>query len=330
MKLVKFFLFIVLASCIYSNYLVFDSFVYQNKILANFNLGKQDLDPSYFDNFNIYYPSISATSLPLSGFKAFFLMKDAQYQNAISEAKIASSLNPVLKAPEVFIAESFLQLNQLDSAYHYSKIALSNLPNNNLHQDVFLRTAERRNDYSAIDSIFEITKSDHKFFIWYRKLYSLIKRKRDFDISEKLLAKEAISIFPDQEILKSFNNLIQNGASAFVEAETISTKAVSFYKSKNFNEALKYFEKASSINPIEYAYIENQATTLINLNELNKAQKIYKKILDSVNPNNGNPEYLMGYLLVKKDSLQKACKYFSNSAKLGNKTGLQLYNKYCN
>ena len=65
-------------------------------------------------------------------------------------------------------------------------------------------------------------------------------------------------------------------------AEQAKAKGNDFFKKKNFNEAINWYEEAIKLNPNEPLYYNNNAAAYIELgdldnawNEINKAEKLF-------------------------------------------------------
>ena len=323
-----FFIFCSLISVSVS-YNVFVSFRQQYPIITEYNLDTNNLPLSFISNVQSTLPSITVTTIPLNGIKAFYYFKAKQYDSAIFFSRLGLKSNPFIGFNQAIIADSYLQKGNIDSALHYSKQAYSALPENIIHQDVLIRCLAETGSVSDIRKVFLDHKQSKHIVLYYRFLSEIIKLK-DFDPENDLVfAKEARELFPDNEEISAMYSLIQNGVSNVIEANKHSDTALDFYEKKDFNNALKYFKRAEILLPNEQAYKENIATTFLQLKDYDSALRYYDIVIDSLNPKTGKPEYLKGYLYLLSNKRDSACLWFLKSFKLKNQIGTQLHEQYC-
>ena len=310
-------------------FIVFSSFKAQYFLLSEFNNNTYNLSLDYTDNLNDLFPSVTVTTIPIRSIKAMYQLKKGNNDKAIEYAKSSFKINPYLKFNEAVLAEAYLAKGIIDSALIYSKEAYYGIPNNDIHQDVYLRVLKEIGDIDEMRKVFLNHKSNKSEVIWYRYL-SYVANTRKIEKSIDLeLSNQAVDLFPNNKEFPIIRAIINEGIDIILEANRLSEIAQTYYSKKEFSSALEYFKQAEKILPNEYAYKENIATTLVQLKDYKNALKFYNICTDSLNPKTGKPEYLKGYLyllLYKRDS---ACLSFSKSYKLKNKIGIQLYEQYC-
>ena len=324
-------LLILLSFCtVLINFIVHNSFVDQYPIMRDYNLNTNEITIDFINQINATFPNISVTTIPLSGIKAYYYFKEAKYDTAIHIAKKSLKANPYIKFNETIIADSYLQLGALDSALTYAKEVYYNLPNNIVHQDVYMRVLSSLGDIDEMKNVFNNSISSNHEVLYYRYLSSIINRgvyNKDTDL---VFAKKAVDLYPSNEEFPIMFSVIQSGIDNILEANKLSTKAENFYREKDYANALNYYLQAEQLIPEEPAYKENIGTTYLQLQDFNNALKYYNIVSDSLNDKSGKIEYLKGYLFFKQQKLQLACEQFLISRKFNNPIGRNLYLSYCN
>ena len=305
------------------------SYVDQYPILRDYNLNTNELSTDFISNINATFPNITVTTIPFSGIKAYYYFKEAKYDTAIYIAKNSIKDNPFIKFSETVIADSYLQLGLLDSALTYAKDAYYNLPNNIVHQDVYMRVLSSKGDIDEMRNVFNNSISSNHQVLYYRYLTSVVNRgvyNKDTDL---VFAEKAVELYPSNEEFPIILSIIQSGIENIVEANKLSSKAEDYYREKDYANALNYYIKAEQLIPEEPAYKENIGTTYLQMQDFDNALKYYNIVSDSLNDKSGKIEYLKGYLFFKQKKLQLACEQFLISRNFKNPIGGNLYLSYC-
>ena len=102
-------------------------------MLSYYNLGDYSLKPEQLDNFEMDYSDLTVTTIPMKSLKGFFYMKDKRYREAIDLFNEGTAHNPNLYFSESYKSYAFLNIDELDSAYYYSKVAFEKIPGNVVH-----------------------------------------------------------------------------------------------------------------------------------------------------------------------------------------------------
>ena len=309
---------------------VFFSYRDQSPLITEYNSNTFNLSLDFIDNLNTSFPNISVTTIPLDGIKAMYYFKSSKFDSAIYIAKKGSNSNPFIGFNDAIISDSFLSLGQVDSALYYARRAYNKLPNNIIHQDVLLRSLEKKQNLDEIIQIFLKHKDTKERILYYRYLSAKITFN-SIDYNEDLVyAKEAVNFFPENKEFQVIFQLIKNGVNAVNNANFFSELASTSYGQNDFEDALYNYKKAEELIPDEPAYKENIGTCYLKLKQYNNALKYYNIVIDSLNPLTGRPEYLKGYVYVELKNRLLACESFEASARLNNQTGKQLFSQYCN
>ena len=126
--------------------LSFQSLKQQGVLLYEFNSGKFNLSLSQLEEIEDDFPNLTETAMPIKAMKARYFYLNNLKEKAHEYAQLGSKDNPQIYFGENLRAQFFLQEQKIDSAYHYSKLAFYNLPNNMPHYNVYMNamTAQSR------------------------------------------------------------------------------------------------------------------------------------------------------------------------------------------
>ena len=309
--------------------LSFVSYRQQTDILSGYNSKSFDVSLDDVDGLNTFFPNIGVTTIPIRSAQAVYFFNAGQFKKSIELAQMGRKANPYIFFSEAIIAQAYLALQENDSALKYSKLAYMNLPYNIVHVDTYLTTLERFKDFSTMDSVFLETKDIKEPAIWNTYLSALAKHNVFNNNEHLIFANQAVDFFPDNSNFTTIKVLFENGAENVLLANQIVKTAEDFYSKGDFSKALESFKKAEDLMPYEYAYKENIAMSYLQLKDYEKAKKYLFKGINDLNPNNGKPEYLLGFLYVQLKKRDSACIYFRKSYKFNNQIGIKLFNQYC-
>lgn len=103
------------------------------------------------------------------------------------------------------------------------------------------------------------------------------------------------------------------------EADTIKNEGTRFYKNKDYETALEYYERATKIFPEEPTYILNQAAVYMMQNNLDKCEEICQKVINISRENQADYKWpakaytRLATIEEKRGNLEKAIKYLLES-----------------
>ena len=108
---------------LYSSAKIFNSSTQQFIMLGQFNLNLLNAPLSEVDTWEMDYPNISETTIPLKTLKGIYNLKNGNIEKAIDLFHKGRKANPYLMINESFLGLAFFQLNKKDSSLYYSKKA---------------------------------------------------------------------------------------------------------------------------------------------------------------------------------------------------------------
>jgi hypothetical protein len=156
-------LFIISIFSVFINYYNYKSYVLQSKILIDVKTNIPSLSLEEVQNTSFNFPNINVFSMPLIAYKAFYLVLYDKPEDALDLINKTdfSKINPYIKFQDYIRASVYLRLNEVDSAYKYSKIAYYNWPKYFDHYKLLNELAVIKRDtieivhaFDLIDSVF--------------------------------------------------------------------------------------------------------------------------------------------------------------------------------
>lgn len=313
---------------IYSNYKVFKSFQQQTKLLADFNSRQFTGDINEIGSFEIEYPNIGVTALPLKAMVAnYYSVIDPE--KAIELALKSSKDNPYVYLGEVLASRIYSMQGNLENAKKYAKIAYENAPTVEIHAATYLPFLRVEKDLNELKKISELIKKSNSRFIWEYYFLSLLNSKVAMNNFDKELLQIGVNRFPEFQRLIQFNLMKDYSKEDLTKAMDFDNKANELYAKKKYLSAAEEFKKALSVIPTEKAYLENVAKSYMNGNKNDLAIKYFNKLITEFEDNSGMPEYYIGVMYYEQNELNKSCKTLLKSIQKGFSSARKFYDSVC-
>ena len=321
---------IVITPCLYVTGQVYSSLKGQMILLQDFNSNKYDLPLNQVDDVVPDIPNITVTTIPINTIKARYYLNAKKYDKALYFANKGVKANPFIFYSEILKSQIFEEQGILDSAKYYSRMAFQGLPNNDLHSSRYLNIISKTKDEKELESAFELLTYNNKISNW--KNFLIIASSFYPPGNESLVYKadQARKIFPNNQEFESLYRQILLGSNRIQQAASYSNKGLEYYDLKDYKNAANEFEKALEINPLEYAYYENAATSNYMIGNLNKALDQINKVINEINPLDGKCEYIKALIFIRLGDQIGACPLLENSKNSGFSQANPLFTKYCN
>lgn len=317
---------------IYSSSRLFNSSKHQAIFLRQFNNNNYSSPPlEVIENFETKYKSLSATSMPMSTIKGLYYMRNDRFRDAIPHFKDGIRANPYLFISESFLGYSYLQLNMLDSALYYSKIAYDNMPKNSVHFANYLFSLGKLKDSVTIKNTFnslDIPKNerDQIFDEIYLTTMSALSEGKDVEYA---LQDIDINIESGNDRLKKGYYTVKVGVDRMYNADRYYQTALYFFEEENYTAAADFFMKADELNPYELAYKENAANSYMKLGQDEKALEILNDLIDNFNAKSQKAHYLRGLLNYSLGNIEIGCKDLKYAYEGGFIADINLYQLAC-
>lgn len=311
MKIFRLVILLSLLGCLYLLIQLYNSSVYQNLLLNDFNVSRYFNRPlSQIEIIPDDFPNITLTTIPLKVAKSNYYIE----QNKLEEAKklVFSSLNdnPYLGNAESNLSEIYFKERKYDSALYFAKIAVNKLPNNPQHiinlQKAFAVTGNK----NALDSLFSIYKNKdkityHFFMNHFNFITRITKEYSEFDKNE---ISRTIKRFPNNQTLLLYEKIIFYGNSVDLSNE-LDKIAFELFDQKQYEKAIENWEQAIEIIPTEDSYYLNIAQSLIILKKHEEAMFYLDNIISKgIAFSDGKLEFLKGLAYYEQNNILEACK----------------------
>ena len=322
--------FIILLPSLYVTNAVYKSLKGQMILLQDFNSNQYNLPLNQVESIVPDIPNITVTTIPINSVKARYFYNAKKYEKAKAFIEKGTKANPYLFYSEILKSQIFEEQGKLDSAKFYAKKAFFGLPNNELHSTRYMNLLNLTADRKSLDEAFELLTKSNNFINWknYLIIASNFKRKtKDLVLIER--AKQAIEIFPENNEIKSLYNKIIIGDDALNQSVNFANKGLEFFNKKDYAKAAIEFEKAATLNHLDYANYENAATAYYMINEFDKALELINKVINELNPLNGKCEYIKALIFIKMQDPIGACPLLKTSLRSGFTASESLYKQYC-
>ena len=327
-------LFFISVFVTYSNWRVYKSYIQQSILLTAINKNDYTIVPDEIvENIEYEYPNLTVTSMPLASIKARAILdKPGRVGEALELLRKGKSIKTNLFMTESLMSDIFFAINQLDSAFYYSKIAFEGLPLNTRHFIFYFKTLaaqkekeKMRKTYFEIKDRISSSKKEElaKFYfagmIQFRDSL-LIEESKDFLFNNKDIKNKELKILISYCI---------NGIENSKKADSLNFKGSEFFKAKSYSQALDLFTEAIKINSLDFSFYENKLSTLYEMEFFQEVYDFYKTIPDEINFSNGYIEFLTSKSLVKINQIDIACDFLKLSKNLGYPINMINYNP-CN
>ena len=313
--------------------LSYQSLTQQGRLLYEFNKGDFKLTLAELDQIEDDFPNLTETAMPIKAMKARYFYLNGLKEKAHKYALLGSKDNPQIFFGENLKAQFYMQEQEQDSAYYYSKLAFYNLPNNMPHYNVYMNSLVYKKDVEEINKTFNyvLSLSGNTKIIWTIYLSSLARTTSLGDSFSMKKGSEGFALYPEDNDIFALYRMMTYGQSRCVQAAELSKKGMELYNNLNFEEAFELLNQAFDLDPLEYTYAIQTGFSLYENSKYEQAIPFFKIALNSKRREPKEKAMRFLALSLYKMGLQKeACASFS---KLLNSYPKRMYrqefNKYC-
>ena len=312
------------------NHRVYVSYTEQFTILGDINSGSFEF-LNFSENMEVDFPNTSVTSMNLKSVKARYLIKNEKIDEALN--LLNSIKYDPLKMSEVQKAEIYFYKSKLDSMFNSSKTAFETLPLNQAHLVWYLKSLSTFKLYSEIPRIYEKYKDKMDTIKWFYFYFSAAYGIMNNDNSKliKNQAKETLYKLQSKNDLELNTILyyILFGEESYKESLKYSKNAAEMFSINNYQEASENYQNAIDRFPINPDHYYNKMASLFKLEKHYKIKETYELMPDSINPGNGQFEFLMArsYMSIKDTTI--ACDFFNKSKSLNFNPSVSYYKNLC-
>ena len=309
---------------------VFKSLKGQMYMLRDFNSNQFNVPINKIDALVPEIPNITVTTIPINSMKARYYVNAGKYEKALALIEKGTHANPYLYYSELLKSQIFIASGKMDSAKVYAKKSFFGLPNNALHSSNYLRTINQTRDRESLEEAFEMIVFKNDINNWRNYLTVASNLYPPNDKKMTAIAKQAAKLFPQDQTIQVLYRSIVVGSSASNEAAIFSGKALEFFNLTDYKNAAINFEKAYELNPLEFSYYENAATSNYLLGNLGKALLQINEVINKLNPLTGKCEYIKALIFIKMGDPIGACPLLKTAKDSGHYPSNNVYAQNCN
>jgi len=313
---------------IYSNYKVFKSFQQQRKLLADFNTRQFNADINEIKNFEVEYPNIGVTALPLKAMIANYY-SIVEPEKAIELALKGSKDNPYLFLGEVVASRIYSNQGDLINAKKYAKKAYENAPTIEIHAATYLPFIRNEKNTDELEKINRLIKKSNSKYIWQTYFSYLLNSKSSMTSTDKELLQTGVNRFPEFKALGYLNLMKEYSKQELSDAILLGNEGDNEYDKKNFLIAAKKYKQANSIIPTEKAYVENIAKSYMGAKKFDESINYFNKLITEFGDISGMPEYYIGVMYYAQNEIEKSCEILLKSMEKNFSNARKFYNSVC-
>ncbi len=328
-NLILYFILSLSLPCLFISYKVYGSLINQTFLLRDFNSNKYLTKITQIDKMQLDIPNVTVTTIPLESIKARYYINNRQFDKAIRVLQGSGRANPYLFFEENLKSRAFLAKGNIDSAYHYSKLAYFGLPNNTLHVANFVKLAMQKKDTTTIEKAADQLIEGQSSVNWQNIITAYIDIIGSGDKRLIKLADRAVELFPYEINFLTLRKLANIKPDNIKKGLEFSRKASSYYNNNEFNEAKSLYIKAIKEDPMEYTYYENIAASFYQLKEYGNSMLYSSKVITRFNPGTGKSEYIHGISKIALGDLKGGCEFVSKAIRLKYKEAEGTYKQFC-
>ena len=280
-------------------------------------------------SINSNYPNLSGASVPIEAMKVNALVsKDIFLDTMLFMLNKASKQNPYLGYNDILSSLYYLNKENFDSAYKYSKSAYYKIPDHQTHFQLIMDIIEFKKDSTELEKAYNFIKKPMRESLENIYLETALKIKDSFNLSEKNIIKKLKD--RDKKAFNIFNTILNVGKKNVQLGYYRSLEAEKLFSSKEYIKAGDKFLEASKLNPEEKSYIENAGNSYMQGGKDEMSIQILKDFIEKYNPNTGKAENLIAISYLSIGDNDNACLYFEKAKEKSFSVNPAIINRFCN
>jgi len=289
-----------------------------------YNSANINIDLNKLDTYEMNYPSVTSTTVPLKAMKGFFYIKNDSIQKGIELLHQGRKYNPYLYFSDAWLSQAHYQLNNIDSSLYFATRAYKQIPNNIFHFAQNAQALMKLKDSVGLKDLFEKhEKKNQNHEEFYMTAMAGI-----IDKDETGFVEGSEDLYSSDLSLKAFYTL-QVGYENTMRAATLHALGEQLFEEKNYENAASAFEEAGNINKFELPYRENAANAYIRLGDKTKALEILNKLIDEDNTNSPRTYWLRGLIIYDLGNKVEGCKDLIRVEQSGWINNPELFQQLC-
>ena len=218
-------------------------------------------------------------------------------------------------------------INELDSAYYFSKLAFEKLPGNVVHFANHALSLVTRGDSVELANIYDKATFKRELHdeIYLTAMADIINK----DDSNFALENFDLNVESGNENLKRSYYTLKIGKGDMITAANLNGIGDAYFQNKDFVNAERFFRQASEMNPYELPYAENYANTKLKLGKFEEALVILDDLIDIKESKSLIAKYMRVLAYLNLEDTDKACIYIEEIKDYPLFQNLEL-SRFCN
>ena len=315
---------------IFLNLRVYKSYVQQFSLLRDINNDTSEFQ-EFYNEIEVDFPNTSVTSMNLKSVKARYLLKEKKYDEALD--LLNSIKYDPLKMSESQKAHIYHEKKDPINMFKSAKNAWESLPLNQNHYMWYLKALSNLKKNEEIINTYNQYKNNVDNIDWHYFYFVAVYNIID-DTNKNIIigqAKEALYLFRnnDEKKLKTILFYIIFGENEYKKSLRFSKTGLEMFSKNDFLGAAENYLNAIELFSLNPDNNYNRMAALFKLNKHSEILKTYELLPDSINPKNGQFEFLVGRSFLNVKDTIKACEFLNISKNYNFRPSLGYLKNIC-
>jgi len=325
------FFILVISFSIFINYKYNESLKEQSILIYEFNnSGSLDYPLDLVKDFNDTFPNITVTTIPISLLKARYFLKENKFQEAIDLIHKSIKDNPYLGISEYELARFYL-IRDLDSLYHYSKIAFNKLPRNNYHTKIYFTALSKLKKEKELDSAFSLIKNYKTFEQWKDYIFCKLDLNENNRQKMQTLLDQEDKFDKTMDEYITLQTLVNVGFNNYSDYQSSIIKAEALFDQNRLIESAIIYDEVSVKNPSQYLLKENAAIVYFKAGMYQAAINSFKYVIDNFRDRkDAKSEFYLGLTYLSAKNKLIGCDFLRLANQKNFSGSKNVIEKFCN
>ena len=331
----------------YVTFLTYQSFVVQNRVIAD--LANEPLKLPLENVINAFpsMPNVTSSAQPIDGILGRYLYENKKYDEAIAYLDRGIKANPYIMYCEFLKADVYFAQDKKDSAMKYAALAYFSKPRAKTYYQTLVAVCVKNSDTVTLKKAYlEFIKYRGKESLGYNLyLQGLINIKMTTQPKGTTpqmlrLADSLLKLFPnDSTLMQRRTEIITNIPAGNVpdlaeqernvlKAQQLFNEASALFAKGDFEGAAQKFIRSTQISNGSYGVFENIAICYFNMRQWERSLPWFDKVF-ALKSTDGKSEYFKAAALINLGRKDEACALLRISKSKGYTASDGLINTYC-
>jgi O-antigen ligase/Tfp pilus assembly protein PilF len=331
----------------YVTFLTYQSFVVQNRVIAD--LANEPLKLPLENVINAFpsMPNVTSSAQPIDGILGRYLYENKKYDEAIAYLDRGIKANPYIMYCEFLKADVYFAQDKKDSAMKYAALAYFSKPRAKTYYQTLVAVCVKNSDTVTLKKAYlEFIKYRGKESLGYNLyLQGLINIKMTTQPKGTTpqmlrLADSLLKLFPnDSTLMQRRTEIITNIPAGNVpdlaeqernvlKAQKLFNEASALFAKGDFEGAAQKFIRSTQISNGSYGVFENIAICYFNMRQWERSLPWFDKVF-ALKSTDGKSEYFKAAALINLGRKDEACALLRISKSKGYTASDALINTYC-